>query len=153
MFLNCSVKLCSLQSDVSSTGFLSFSFCLLCTFHFCVYIIKLRHTNIYERSVGWGPKGLNPKHNRSHQFYTERISSHFQRTVINSLNKYKMDAFNKLVNICVVRVNYSYFMYFYDSRVMKVAKTRGPFDTVRREAVSVQIQEEIQLHVNYGLHL
>ncbi|GLD68196.1 uncharacterized protein AKAME5_001950600, partial [Lates japonicus] len=50
---------------------------------------KLRHTNIYERKVGWGRKGLNPKHNRSHRFYTERISSHFQRTVINSINKGK----------------------------------------------------------------
>ncbi|XP_054457043.1 uncharacterized protein LOC129093152 [Anoplopoma fimbria] len=84
---------------------------------------KLRHTNIYERSVGWGQKGLNSKH-RSHQFYTERVSSHFQRTVISSLNK-----------------------------VMKVPKTRGPFDTVRREAVRVQIREEIRRHINYGLHL
>ncbi|XP_074480037.1 uncharacterized protein LOC141760845 [Sebastes fasciatus] len=85
---------------------------------------KLRYTNIYERNVGWGRKGLNSKHNRSQQFYTERISSHFQRTVINSLNK-----------------------------VMKVTKTPGPYDTMRREAVRVQIQEEIQHHVNYGLHL
>nr|XP_046237616.1 NACHT domain- and WD repeat-containing protein 1-like isoform X2 [Scatophagus argus] len=85
---------------------------------------KLRHTNIYERDVRWGQKGLNPKHNRSHHFYTERISSHFQQTVINSLNK-----------------------------VMKVTNTQGSFDTVRREAVRVQIQEEIRRHVNYGLHL
>ncbi|XP_018549377.2 NACHT domain- and WD repeat-containing protein 1 [Lates calcarifer] len=85
---------------------------------------KLRHTNIYERKVGWRRKGLNPKHSRSHRFYTERISSHFQRTVINSINK-----------------------------VMKVTKTKGPFDIVRREVVRVQIQEEIQHHLNYGLHL
>ncbi|XP_076581752.1 uncharacterized protein LOC143317485 [Chaetodon auriga] len=85
---------------------------------------KLRHTNIYERNVGWGQKGLSPKHHRSHQFYTDQISSHFQRTVINSLNK-----------------------------AMKVTKTEGPFDTVRRGAVRVQIQEEIQRHINYGLHL
>ncbi|XP_029311219.1 uncharacterized protein LOC115023989 [Cottoperca gobio] len=85
---------------------------------------KLRHTNIYERNVEWGRKGLNSKHNRSHQFYIERISSHFQRTVINSLNK-----------------------------VMKVTKTQRPFDTVRRQAVRVQIQGEIQCHINYGLHL
>ncbi|XP_028461906.1 uncharacterized protein LOC114573893 isoform X2 [Perca flavescens] len=83
---------------------------------------KLRHTNIYERNVGWGRKGL--KHNRSHQFYIERISSHFQRNVINSLNK-----------------------------VMKATKTQGPFDTVRREAVRVQIQGDIQRHIYYGLHL
>ncbi|XP_068569793.1 NACHT domain- and WD repeat-containing protein 1 [Cebidichthys violaceus] len=85
---------------------------------------KLRHTSIYERNVGWGRRGLNSKHNRSHRFYTERISSHFQRTVISSLNK-----------------------------VMKVTKPRGPFAAVRREAVRVQIQEEIRRHVNYGLHL
>ncbi|XP_027143899.1 uncharacterized protein LOC109137463 [Larimichthys crocea] len=85
---------------------------------------KLRHTNIYERNVGWGRRGLNPKHNHSHLFYTERISSHFQMTVINSLNK-----------------------------VMKVTRTRGHFDRARREAVRVQIQEEIQRHVNHGLHL
>ncbi|XP_051231416.1 uncharacterized protein LOC127349591 [Dicentrarchus labrax] len=85
---------------------------------------KLRHTNIYERNMGWGKRGLNSKHNQSHRFYTERISSHFQRTVINSLNK-----------------------------DMKVTKTHSPFDTVRREAVREQIQEEIQRHVNYGLHL
>ncbi|XP_034712568.1 uncharacterized protein LOC117934738 isoform X2 [Etheostoma cragini] len=83
---------------------------------------KLRHTNIYERNVGWGQKGL--KNNRSHQLYIERISSHFQRTVINSLNK-----------------------------VMKATKTQGPFDTVRREAVRVEIQDDIQRHIYYGLHL
>ncbi|XP_049924061.1 uncharacterized protein LOC126404723 [Epinephelus moara] len=85
---------------------------------------KLRHTNIYERTVGWGRRGLNSKHNGSLQFYTKRISSHFQRTVISSLNK-----------------------------VIKVSKTQGSLDTVRREAVRVQIQEEIQYHINYGLHL
>ncbi|XP_054863824.1 uncharacterized protein LOC118470977 [Amphiprion ocellaris] len=85
---------------------------------------KLRHTNIYERNVGWGQKGLNPKHSRSHQFYTERISSHFQRTVISSLKS-----------------------------LMNSSKTSGPFDVVRRDDVRVQIQEEIQRHINYGLHL
>ncbi|XP_032355068.1 uncharacterized protein LOC116669372 isoform X2 [Etheostoma spectabile] len=83
---------------------------------------KLRHTNIYERNVGWGQKGL--KHNRSHQFYIKRISSHFQRTVINSLNK-----------------------------VMKATKTQGPFDKVRREAFRGEIQGDIQRHIYYGLHL
>lgn len=51
--------------------------------------------------------------------------------------------------LCVAWVNYN----FYCSRVMKVTKTPGPFDTMRREAVREQIQEEIQRHVNYGLHL
>ncbi|KAK6323042.1 hypothetical protein J4Q44_G00053810 [Coregonus suidteri] len=82
---------------------------------------KLRHTNIYERNVDWGIKGLNPKHNRSHQFYTEHISSHFQRTVINSLNK-----------------------------VMKGNKAKGSFDIRRREASRMRIQEEIRRHVNHG---
>ncbi|KAJ8269670.1 hypothetical protein COCON_G00122770 [Conger conger] len=50
---------------------------------------KLRHTNIYELSVGWGRKGLNPKMNRSHLFYTERLCSDFKRIVINHLNKEK----------------------------------------------------------------
>ncbi|TKS92563.1 NACHT domain- and WD repeat-containing protein 1 [Collichthys lucidus] len=36
---------------------------------------------------------------------------------------------------------------------MKVTRTRGPSDRARREAVRVQIQEEIQRHVNHGLHL
>ncbi|XP_070711235.1 uncharacterized protein [Pempheris klunzingeri] len=84
----------------------------------------LRRTNIHERYVGRGPKGLNPKHNRSYQFYIERISSHFQRTVINFINKQ-----------------------------MTVTKTQGPFDSVRREAITVQIQEEIQRHVSRGLNL
>eukprot|EP00063_Salmo_salar_P087124 XP_014061959.1 PREDICTED: uncharacterized protein LOC106608527 isoform X2 [Salmo salar] len=82
---------------------------------------KLRHTNIYERNVDWGRKGLNPKHNRSQQFYTEHISSHFQRTVINSLNK-----------------------------VMKGNKAKGSFDIRRREASRMRIQEEIHRHVNHG---
>lgn len=46
--------------------------------------MKLRHTNIYERNMGWGQKGW------SHKFYTKQISSHFQRTVISSLNKYNI---------------------------------------------------------------
>ncbi|XP_064878055.1 uncharacterized protein LOC115117676 [Oncorhynchus nerka] len=82
---------------------------------------KLRHTNIYERNVDWGRNGLNPKHNRSQQFYTEHISSHFQRTVINSLNK-----------------------------VMKGNKAKGSFDIRRRETSRMRIQEEIHRHVNHG---
>ncbi|CAK6968650.1 RWD domain-containing protein 4 Protein FAM28A [Scomber scombrus] len=85
---------------------------------------KLRHTNIYERNVGLGQKGLNPKHNRSHHFYMERISSHVQRTVINSFKK-----------------------------VIKFTEASGPFNMVRKEAARVQIQEEIQRHINYGLYL
>ncbi|XP_069033923.1 NACHT and WD repeat domain-containing protein 2 [Embiotoca jacksoni] len=85
---------------------------------------KLRQTNIYERNVGWGQKGLDPKHNRTHRFYTDRISSHFQRTVINSLNS-----------------------------LMKTTRTEGPFDVLRRERVNVQITEEIRRHVDYGLQL
>ncbi|XP_071334325.1 uncharacterized protein [Trachinotus anak] len=65
---------------------------------------KLRHTNIYERNVGWGRKGLDPKHNQTH-------------------------------------------------RVMHITKIQRPFDVVRRETVRTQIQEEIQHHFNYGLHL
>lgn len=51
---------------------------------------QLRHTNIYERKVSWGRTGLDPKHNRSHQFYTERICSHVQQTVIHTINKYSL---------------------------------------------------------------
>ncbi|XP_030018608.1 NACHT domain- and WD repeat-containing protein 1 [Sphaeramia orbicularis] len=85
---------------------------------------KLRHTNIYERSVSWGRNGLDPKNNRSHQFYTERICSHVQRTIISSLN-----------------------------RVIKIPKIEGTFDVVRREVVRAQIHEEIQRHIDHGRHL
>ncbi|KAG7330095.1 hypothetical protein KOW79_006317 [Hemibagrus wyckioides] len=82
---------------------------------------KLRHTNIYEVNVSWGKKGLSPKHNRSHQFYTDRLCSHFLRTV--------MAAFN---------------------RVMHVRPIKGSFDIMRKEALRTQIQEEIQLHLKHG---
>ncbi|KAG7248559.1 hypothetical protein CRUP_013265, partial [Coryphaenoides rupestris] len=49
----------------------------------------MRHTNIYERDVGWGRRGLDPKTNRSHQFYAERVCAHFKRTALSSLNKAK----------------------------------------------------------------
>ncbi|XP_051510932.1 uncharacterized protein LOC127415919 [Myxocyprinus asiaticus] len=49
--------------------------------------LKLRHTNIHERNVSWGRKGLSAKHNRSHQFYTERLCAHFQRTVTAAFNR------------------------------------------------------------------
>lgn len=48
----------------------------------CAFILKLRHKNIYDINVSWGRKGLSPKHNRSHQFYTERLCSHFLRIVM-----------------------------------------------------------------------
>ncbi|XP_017574350.1 uncharacterized protein LOC108440128 [Pygocentrus nattereri] len=81
----------------------------------------LRHTNIYETNVGWGRKGLNPKHNRSHQFYTERLCTHFQRTVTTALN-----------------------------RVMQVKPAKGSYDIRRRKALQTQIHEEIQLHLSHG---
>ncbi|KAF4089359.1 hypothetical protein AMELA_G00065260 [Ameiurus melas] len=82
---------------------------------------KLPHTNIYEINVSWGRKGLSPKHNRSHQFYTERLCSHFLRTV--------MAAF---------------------SRVMHIKPIKSSFDIMRKEASQTQIQEEIQLHLKHG---
>ncbi|KAG5260928.1 hypothetical protein AALO_G00298090 [Alosa alosa] len=65
---------------------------------------KLRHTNIYERNVGWGRRGLSPKHNRSHLFYTERLCSHFQRTVTSSLNRDKGHVFRQEVLMEIRRV-------------------------------------------------
>ncbi|KAI4905072.1 hypothetical protein NFI96_016045, partial [Prochilodus magdalenae] len=85
---------------------------------------KLRHTNIYETNVSWGRKGLSPKHNRSHQFYTERLCAHFQRTVTAALN-----------------------------RVMQVKPPKGSFDIRRRKALQTQIHEEIQLHHRHGKSL
>ncbi|KAB5579452.1 hypothetical protein PHYPO_G00195220 [Pangasianodon hypophthalmus] len=82
---------------------------------------KLRHTNIYEINVSWGRKGLSPKHNRSHQFYTERLCSHFLRTVVAAFN-----------------------------RVMHVRPIKSSFDIMRKEASQTQIQEEIQLHLKHG---
>ncbi|CAL8384570.1 unnamed protein product, partial [Arctogadus glacialis] len=78
---------------------------------------KLRHTNIYERDVGWGRRGLDPEHNRSHQFYTERICAHFKRTALSSLNK-----------------------------AMVVSQAREPFDVVRRKEVKRRLWEEVQYH-------
>ncbi|KAJ0006463.1 hypothetical protein NQD34_013736, partial [Periophthalmus magnuspinnatus] len=85
---------------------------------------KLRHTNIYERKVGWGRTGLDPIHNRSHRFYTERICSHVQRIVLNSINK-----------------------------TAKRREMHGTFEKMRREAIRVQIQEEIQRHKQHSLNL
>ncbi|XP_027025117.2 NACHT domain- and WD repeat-containing protein 1 [Tachysurus fulvidraco] len=82
---------------------------------------KLRHTNIYEINVSWGKKGLSPKHNRSHQFYTEHLCSHFLRTVMADIN-----------------------------RVMHVRPIKSSFDIMRKEALQAQIQEEINLHIKHG---
>ncbi|KAM9500864.1 NACHT domain- and WD repeat-containing protein 1-like [Clarias gariepinus] len=82
---------------------------------------KLRHTNIYEINVSWGKKGLSPKHNRSHQFYTERLCSHFQRTVMTALN-----------------------------RMMHVKPIKSSLDIMSKEASRAQIQKEIQLHLQHG---
>ncbi|KAG7461821.1 hypothetical protein MATL_G00195090 [Megalops atlanticus] len=82
---------------------------------------KLRHTNIYERNVGWGRKGLNPKVNRSHLFYTERLCSDFKRIVINQLN-----------------------------RIIKVSTVKGSPDVKRRDASRVGIEEEILRHVHHA---
>ncbi|KAL0970488.1 hypothetical protein UPYG_G00242740 [Umbra pygmaea] len=82
---------------------------------------QLRHTNIYERNVGWGLNGLNPDQNHSHRFYTERICSHFQRTVINALSK-----------------------------VIEVNKSKDSYDIRRREASRRRIEEEVDRHANHG---
>ncbi|XP_055012793.1 uncharacterized protein LOC129409895 [Boleophthalmus pectinirostris] len=85
---------------------------------------KLRRTNIYERKVAWGRTGLDPKQNRSHNFYTERICSHVQRTVLSSINKFA-----------------------------KRREMHGTFEKMRREAIRAQIQEEIQRHKQHSLNL
>ncbi|KAG9274177.1 hypothetical protein AMEX_G11074 [Astyanax mexicanus] len=85
---------------------------------------KLRHTNIYETNVSWGRKGLSPKHNRSHQFYTERLCSHFQRIVTTALN-----------------------------RVMQVKPVKRSFDVRRGEASRTRLHEEMQLHLRHGKSL
>ncbi|KAK9972217.1 hypothetical protein ABG768_025540 [Culter alburnus] len=83
--------------------------------------LKLRHTNIHETNVSWGRKGLSAKHNRSHQFYVDRLCSHFQRTVTASLN-----------------------------RLMQVRQAKGSFDTQRKEVSKLRVEEEIQRHVRFG---
>ncbi|XP_058637661.1 uncharacterized protein LOC131543863 [Onychostoma macrolepis] len=83
--------------------------------------LKLRHTNIHETTVSWGRKGLSAKHNRSHQFYVERLCSHFQRTVTASLNK-----------------------------LMQVRQAKGSFDMQRKEVSRLRVEEEIRRHVRFG---
>ncbi|KTG05110.1 hypothetical protein cypCar_00003124, partial [Cyprinus carpio] len=83
--------------------------------------LKLRHTNIHETNVSWGRKGLSAKHNRSHQFYVERLCSHFQRTVTASLNK-----------------------------LMQVRQAKGSFDMQRKEVSRLRVEEEIRRHVRFG---
>ncbi|XP_050970848.1 uncharacterized protein LOC127168239 isoform X2 [Labeo rohita] len=83
--------------------------------------LKLRHTNIHETNVSWGRKGLSAKHNRSHQFYVERLCSHFQRTVTASLN-----------------------------RLMQVREAKGSFDMQRKEVSRLLVEEEIHRHVRFG---
>ncbi|KAJ3585371.1 hypothetical protein NHX12_014092, partial [Muraenolepis orangiensis] len=78
---------------------------------------KLRHTNVYERDVGWGRRGLDPKHNGAHRFYTERICSHFTRMALCSLN-----------------------------RAMEVSRARDPFDVLRKKEAKARLWEEIQYH-------
>ncbi|XP_076828927.1 uncharacterized protein LOC143475082 isoform X3 [Brachyhypopomus gauderio] len=89
----------------------------------CLHTVhsKLRHTNICEWNVSWGRKGVSPKHNRSHQFYIERLCSHFQRTAIAALN-----------------------------RTMQEKPAKGSVDMRRREVSWTRIHEEIQLHLRYG---
>ncbi|XP_067301621.1 uncharacterized protein [Pseudorasbora parva] len=83
--------------------------------------LKLRHTNIHETNVSWGRKGLSAKHNRSHQFYVERLCSHFQRTVTASFNRF-----------------------------MQVRQAKGSFDMQRKEVSRLRVEEEIQRHVRFG---
>uniref|UniRef100_A0AAV2KL95 RWD domain-containing protein n=1 Tax=Knipowitschia caucasica TaxID=637954 RepID=A0AAV2KL95_KNICA len=85
---------------------------------------KLRHTNIYERKVGWGRTGLDPKHNRSHQFYTERICAHVHRTVVNSINK-----------------------------ITKKTDKHDTYKQMRRAVMEAQIQEEIKRHQQHCRNL
>ncbi|KAI5104186.1 NACHT domain- and WD repeat-containing protein 1-like isoform X1, partial [Silurus meridionalis] len=85
---------------------------------------KLRHTNIYEVSVSWGKKGLSPKHNRSHHFYTEHLCSHFLRKV--------MAAFKRMIHVRAIK---------------------SSSDIMRNEDSQIQIQETIQLHLNHGRRL
>ncbi|KAG9347016.1 hypothetical protein JZ751_005943 [Albula glossodonta] len=82
---------------------------------------KLRHTNIYECNIGWGRKGLNPKINRSHLYYTERLCSDFKRIVINHL-----------------------------SRIIKGSRVKCSADVKRKDASRMCIQEEILRHVHHG---
>ncbi|XP_043099106.1 NACHT domain- and WD repeat-containing protein 1 [Puntigrus tetrazona] len=83
--------------------------------------LKLRHTNIHETNVSWGRKGLSAKHNRSHQFYVERLCSHVQRTLTASLNK-----------------------------LMQVRQAKGSFDMQRKEVSRLRVEEEIHRHVRFG---
>ncbi|KAJ8383073.1 hypothetical protein SKAU_G00038510 [Synaphobranchus kaupii] len=85
---------------------------------------KLRHTNIYDLSIGWGRKGINPKVNRSHLFYAERLCSDFKRIVTNHL-----------------------------SRTIKVSTVKCSPDVKRRKASRIRIQEEILQHVRHGQQL
>ncbi|KAK7176931.1 hypothetical protein R3I93_001002 [Phoxinus phoxinus] len=83
--------------------------------------LKLRHTNIHETNVSWGRKGLSAKHNRSHQFYVDRLCSHFQRTVTASLNRF-----------------------------MQVRQAKGSFDMQRKDVSRLRVEEEIRRHVRFG---
>ncbi|KAG5844984.1 hypothetical protein ANANG_G00133960 [Anguilla anguilla] len=85
---------------------------------------KLRHTNIYELSVGWGRNGLNPETNRSHLFYTERLCSDFRRIVINHLNRH-----------------------------IKVSSMKCSPDVRRRKASRIRMQDEILQHVHRAQEL
>ncbi|MBN3301764.1 NWD2 protein, partial [Amia calva] len=81
---------------------------------------KLRHTNIFEYSVGWGRDGINPKLNRSHLHYTERICSDFHRTVTGHLN-----------------------------RITRSNTVKGSLDVRRRETSRARIKEEILQHIHH----
>ncbi|XP_015201323.2 uncharacterized protein [Lepisosteus oculatus] len=81
---------------------------------------KLRHTNIYEYSVGWGRAGISPQLNRSHLYYTQSICSHFQRTVLAHLN-----------------------------RLIRSKTSRESPDVRRGEMFRRQTEEEILLHIHH----
>nr|XP_034969164.1 uncharacterized protein LOC118084041 [Zootoca vivipara] len=48
---------------------------------------RLRHTNIYRKSIKWGRDGISPTTNRSHAYYLECLCNDFQKIVINHFNR------------------------------------------------------------------
>ncbi|XP_057201456.1 uncharacterized protein LOC130561265 isoform X1 [Triplophysa rosa] len=85
---------------------------------------KLRHTNIHETNISWGRRVLSAKHNRSHQFYIERLCSHVQRAVTAALNS-----------------------------VMQASLAKGSYDVQRRDISRRRVDEEIQHHIKFGITL
>ncbi|XP_059577275.1 NACHT domain- and WD repeat-containing protein 1 [Alligator mississippiensis] len=48
---------------------------------------RLHHTNIYEKSISWGKRGIDPASNRSRAYYLERLCNDFQKIVITHFSR------------------------------------------------------------------